>query len=128
MLPREEILQEHLTICDELYALMLEEGKLLRCDGTISEENAVFKKRLLSRLNASVKQLKKINEEPKVEGIRLNELIKATQKKTMKILLLDRENEQLLLKQDFEKQKELTSMPASKRSALAAYAGVENDG
>ena len=98
-----------------MHAFLIKENTILQEKGNTFDQDFIeTKKSLLARLNESLKGLKQINEEPPVEGIKRRELIKAAQNKMMKILLLDRENEQLMLKNDFKEKQDLTSMPVLK--------------
>ncbi|OHE70864.1 MAG: hypothetical protein A2007_04890 [Verrucomicrobia bacterium GWC2_42_7] len=95
----EKIVQDHLDVCEETYALLLEENGLLRhqekgLDSTFLEK----KQLLLEKLEKSVIALQEMNKEKFAKTEKFQNLINATQKKLMKIFLLDRENEQLLLK------------------------------
>ena len=56
------------------------------------------KRNTLQRIDSSLAGLKELNAEGPVRGERSSRLIKSAQNKLMKIFLLDRENEQMLLK------------------------------
>jgi len=96
----EHALQEHLELCDEVFALVREENAHLREKRRAPQEALIERKRGASaRLGESLERLKGLNK----RGLRLRtghlrELHRQCQQRTMKIVMLDRENEQLLLK------------------------------
>lgn len=96
-----EALQSHLTLCDELYQLALEENRFLKQQQRVPETALLDRKRaLLTRLDASLNILKAGSETPpplRSEPGR-KEIIEKAKGKILQILHLDRENEQLLLR------------------------------
>lgn len=95
----EEVIRRHIALCDDALALMLEENRILRNTGNPPDEPFLDRKRsILPRLDESLERLKLIREQDKPLGELARKQIEAAQKKLMKIFLLDRENEQLLLK------------------------------
>jgi len=116
-------LQNYLDLCKEVYNILLKENTLLKTSKEALDEALLqSKKDLLDQLSASIDGLKDINKQPRVEGIHRNQLIKSCQRFIMKILMLNRENEQLVYKKDFNEKKELFTLPPSKLAALEAYA------
>jgi flagellar biosynthesis/type III secretory pathway chaperone len=94
-----EILDQHVEICEELQQILNEENRWLRKKGGPVDDSILNqKRRLLPRLEESLHNLKKLQEETPEIIPALKEKLNAAQNKIMKILLLDRENEQLLLK------------------------------
>ncbi len=94
-----DTLQVHLENCEIAYSLLLEENSLLKREGNPPPDEFLEKKRnLLPRLEESLTALKDLRETGPIRGAQNRKLIDMTQKKLMKIFLLDRENEQLLLK------------------------------
>ena len=94
-----EVVDRHLELCDELLQILNEENRVLRQqnDG-ISDELLERKRSYLPRLDESLAQLKLLQlESPEILPA-VKEKLTAAQNKIMRILLLDRENEQLLLK------------------------------
>ncbi len=92
-------LQDHLENCNIAYALLQEENGILKREGKPPSEEFLEKKRnLLPRLDESLTALKDLRETGLIKGELNRKLIENTQKKLMKIFLLDRENERLLLK------------------------------
>jgi hypothetical protein len=106
----EEVIRAHIVLCDEVLALIMEENRILRNTGAAPQEDFLSRKRLLlPRLDKSVESLKAVRE----SGMRLSDgakrQVEAAQNKLMKIFMIDRENEQLLLK---------ATMPVSKMGAM----------
>lgn len=98
MLP-EEILQNHVDLCDKVYQLMLEENNILKRTNQHPDEAFIERKRsLLPMLDASLENLKSVRTNPAIDNELNQERIQSAQKKLMKIFYLTRENEQLLLK------------------------------
>lgn len=94
-----DIVDRHLDLCDELLELLSEENRMLRHQPSGIDDSLLEQKRkYLPRLDESLAALKRLQEEsPEILPTVREKLISA-QNKTMRILLLDRENEQLLLK------------------------------
>lgn len=96
-----ETLQSHLTLCDELYQLALEENRFLKQQQRVPDADLLDRKRaLLVRLDASLTELKAGAATPpplRPDPLR-KEIIEKARSKLLQILHLDRENEQLLLR------------------------------
>ncbi len=107
--------------CEIAYSLLLEENSILMREGKPPSEEFLKKKRnLLPQLDESLTALKDLRETGPVRGAQNQKLIEDTQKKLMKIFLLDRENEQLLLKMSISLRphsKEMKISPAQLRNA-----------
>ncbi len=99
-----EALQTHLTLCDELYQLALEENRFLKQQQRTPDAGLLDRKRaLLGRLDASLTVLKSGNHTgaPAPAGRpdpARKDVIEKARAKILQILHLDRENEQLLLR------------------------------
>jgi hypothetical protein len=98
-----EALQTHLTLCDELYQLALEENRFLKQQQRVPDNALLDRKRtLLGRLDASLTALKAGNQSPPPASARPDaarkDVIEKARAKILQILHLDRENEQLLLR------------------------------
>lgn len=93
----EQVIREHLKLCEQVHTLLLKENHELKTDGkTTSDEILAEKKSLLPLLDTSLGELKKLSREdfsPFGDG---GELIQKAQNKLMQIFYIDRENEQLL--------------------------------
>lgn len=98
--PHKETLQQHFDLCEEAYALMLEENGILKKKEPMLPSDAFLEKKrnLLNRLEESTKQLKAINKEGQPLSDTSRDLAQQSLNRMMKIFFLDRENEQLLLK------------------------------
>ena len=93
------ILLEHTALCDRTYQLILEENSLLKTGDQPPDENFLERKRnILSYLSVSLSALREHGRNAKSEIPKLRTIIEKAQQIILKTLLLDRENEQLLLK------------------------------
>jgi flagellar biosynthesis/type III secretory pathway chaperone len=99
-------LKEHQVVAQDLFSLVEREGQALR-QGSETTLQPCFadKQALLGRLKDSVAKLKKLrtewtvlSPEHRAEHPEINALLRQTQDLTMKIIMLDRENEQSLLR------------------------------
>jgi hypothetical protein len=89
-----EALQNHLSLCDELHALALEENRFLKQNQRVPDPGLLDRKRaLLSRLDASVDALKAVAGQKQDKTT-----LERAKARILQILHLDRENEQLLLR------------------------------
>jgi hypothetical protein len=103
-----EALQKHLTLCDELHQLVLEENRFLKQQQRVPDAALLDRKRsLLSRLDESLASVKAGNAassatpeaaRPIQRDPARREIIEKSRAKLLQILHLDRENEQLLLR------------------------------
>ncbi len=113
-----EGLNEHLSVCQELLQTVEQEGQALRRAGKPSLfEFFQRKKNLLPRFNQSLDGLRK--HRANWQGLSLDErarwpevgkLLRKNQDLTMKIIVLDRENEQALLRRGLVPPRELPSV------------------
>ena len=101
LIQAEATLARHIELCDETYALLLEENSQLQRSGESTAEALLQRKReLLPHLQESLEGLKAMRSKFQ-GGLRssaMDEKISRAARKLMKIFLIDRENEQLLLK------------------------------
>lgn len=102
-----EILQQHQTLCDELYQLAVEENRFLKQNQRVPDSALLERKRaLLARLDASLAAIKELSAsaDPATAGARskpddaVRAAIEKARGRIMQILHLDRENEQLLFR------------------------------
>ncbi len=115
----EETFDSQLELYDEVYSLLLEENRTLKRTKKAPGQEFLDRKRdTLPRIDSSLAGLKELNDQGPVRGNRSSQLIKSAQNKLMKIFLLDRENEQLLLKYSMPSgiAKQHTRIPAHKIS------------
>lgn len=97
----QEALQNHLSLCDEIYQLALEENRFLKQQQRPPETALLDRKRtLLGRLDESLTALRAgapPSDSRRPDPAR-KEVIEKARAKILQILHLDRENEQLLLR------------------------------
>lgn len=94
-----DLLQRHASLCDEIHALMLAENRLIRTSGRPPHDAFLADKR--SKLAELTRSLEEVRAAQITRGPLTPELraaIEKAQQTILKALLLDRENEQLLLK------------------------------
>lgn len=115
-----EVVDRHLELCDDLLQILNEENRALRHQPAgIGDELLEQKRSYLPKLDESLAQLKQLQlETPEILPAVREKLVSA-QNKIMRILLLDRENEQLLLKSVIPK----ITKPAQSRS-LQSIKGI----
>jgi hypothetical protein len=105
------ILREHLELCGELHALLLEENRVMRTSNAPPSEELLARKReFLPRLDASLEKLKAINAAGAALTREESAAVQEGRNRLMQVLMLDRENERLLLK---------ASLPAPLKAAFA---------
>src|SRR5471032_1583417 len=91
-----DLLERHLALCDELHQLALEENRFLSRERRPPDEAARERKRALAaRLDASLAEIRALPLPPGTHG---GNLLERARERTLQILHLDRENEQLLLR------------------------------
>jgi hypothetical protein len=113
-------LRLHFTLCQEILAVIEREGQTLRRpDHPSLFESYQLKKTLLPRLNQSLDALRKhrinwqrFSMDERARHPEIGMLLRQNQDLTMKIILLDRENEQCLLRRGLVPPREL---PAANR-------------
>ncbi len=95
----EEALEEHMEACEHAYQVMLEENRLLKADGATLTDDFLDKKRdALTRLDNALTTIRDLSGTPGKMSAGNRAAIQKTQQIVLKALLLDRENEQWLLK------------------------------
>jgi hypothetical protein len=115
----EEVIRSHIMLCDDVLALIMEENRILRSTGAPPQEDFLDRKRtLLPRLDKSVEEIKAVRESGVPIGDTARHSIEVAQNKLMKIFMLDRENEQLLLK---------ATMPVAKMGAMPVIRKIQPD-
>ncbi|MGD1085880.1 MAG: hypothetical protein ABSA47_14180 [Verrucomicrobiota bacterium] len=118
--PKEMIqeLESHLTICRELLAIAEGESQALRrADPPSLFEFYQLKKNLLPRLNQTLDSLRKhrvkwqsLSSDERARHPQIGPLLRRNQDLAMKFILLDRENEQGLLRRGLVPVRELPSV------------------
>jgi hypothetical protein len=93
-----EALQEHQKLCDELYALTLEENRFLQQHQQAPDAALLGRKRaMLDRLDETLTALRTVPKQTSPNQAH-REALEKTRSRILQILQLDRENEQLLLR------------------------------
>jgi hypothetical protein len=114
-----QTLTEHLTLCDELHQLCIEENRILKQQRHAPDAAWRERKQALAvRFEASLQSLRN---HPHAEGEHGGELLERTKQRSLQILHLDRENEQLLLRCSLAPARPETPQPISSAGALKAY-------
>lgn len=95
----QSILEEHTGLCEQAYQLILDENYLLKRDGHLPDESFLAKKRrFLSSFSESLSALRERQPEFISDLPKCRIMIEKAQQIILKTLLVDRENEQFLLK------------------------------
>mgnify|MGYP004063503737 FL=1 len=110
----ERILKEHIRLCSDMHELFIEEGRIMRSTGLPPDEAFLkSKETFLPILEKGLQLLKRINDDPNSFPRGLESLVEEARSKVMKLMMLDRENERLLLK---------TSLPPKMKAAYGKAA------
>ncbi len=114
----EDILKNHHKLCDDIYQILLEENAYLKKTGNHPKEELMQKKEnLLSRLDVSLADIKKIGTDPAIGNEVFQEKIQVVQNKIMKIFYLMKENEQLLFKSALSRRSVSESNASEKKTS-----------
>ena len=113
-----EELNTHLAVCRELLAVAQGEAQALRCDDPPSLfQFCRQKKNLLPRLNQTLDSLRKLrvqwqslSSDERARHPQIGPLLRRNQDMAMKFILLDRENEQGLLRRGLVPARQLPSV------------------
>jgi hypothetical protein len=108
----QETLSHHHQICSELHTLALDENRHLRLNQCApDEEHTARKRELLAKLEESVTALQGL---PPERDPALKEIIEKARDRTLQIMELNRENEQLLLRSSLKPpETQAPAMPAA---------------
>lgn len=95
-----DLIWSHSTLCEEVYNLLLDENRILRGSGELEGSGLLDKKRmLLNALDNSLQQMRQAARAAVVvKTPALRSVATKAQRVLLKAMLLDKENEQLLLK------------------------------
>ncbi|MGF1484223.1 MAG: hypothetical protein ACFBZ8_07660 [Opitutales bacterium] len=117
-------LRHHLALCDEVYRILQAENTMLRREGRLPDTEILQRKeKLLGVLEDSLRQLRSLNALGKKAGSAdERELLRLVQRKLMKILHLDRENERLLLPCTMPQHSRRAAQPFTTNCIQTAYA------
>jgi len=98
--PVVDLIWSHGTLCEEVYSLLLEENRILRGAGELEKSGVLDRKRML--LNALDTSLQQMRQAARSIAVAKTPVLKTVATKAQRVLLkamlLDKENEQLLLK------------------------------
>lgn len=92
------LLEQYSDLCDEVEGFMRDENTDLRCQGTDGAEWVDRKKVIIEHLDVLLQQIRAEAFSDVLNPSPLKELRDQVMKKLLKLLLLSRENEHLLLK------------------------------
>ena len=99
-----ESLNTHTALCDEIYDLMIEENRHLRSSGKPPADALLGRKStLLGTLSFSLERIRAALAQSVPTSAEIRQAVQRAQQTILKALLLDRENEQLLLKCTMQK-------------------------
>ena len=94
-----EIIASHLSLCDEVYKLLLEENTWLKTEKTPPTMDFLNRKKaILPKLDESLLLFKKLKPELFSPFDDTKQLVKDSHSKLLQIFYIDRENEDLLVK------------------------------
>ncbi len=95
-----DLIHSHSLLCEEVYNLLLDENRILRGSGMLEEGGVLEKKRmLLKALDDSLQEMRLAARASAVsKSTALRSVANKAQQVLLKAMLLDKENEQLLLK------------------------------
>ena len=123
----EQVLRDHLALCRELLAIIERENRSLHGPGPHDlEEFTQARKSLLPRLSQAYKKLKEVgftwqqlNSAERERHAELSALIRQNQDLIMKVVLLDRENEQAMLRRGLVPSAQLPSVNRQRPNYVA---------
>lgn len=94
-----QTLESHIDLCEQVYTFVLEENRLFKQTGKAPDETFLERKRaFLGQLDESIQRIRQAAAIHTARTPQHRALIDKAQQTVLKTLLLDRENEQLLLK------------------------------
>ena len=110
-------LETHKALCEDILTLTEDEGSSLRAEGTVrAPDSAPLRKKFLAELTHSLNKIREhrmtwLQLEPAVrqDHPEISELLRENQNLIMKILVLDRGNEQALLRKGLVPNKHVPS-------------------
>lgn len=98
MMNAREFLEKYAQFCDEIHAMTQEENERLRASRPLDEAFLGAKRELRERLAFALEQLRTVQPADAADRPAVRDLKARVQQKLLKVLLLNRETEQLLLK------------------------------
>ena len=112
-------LEQYSTLCDELDLYMHEENSHLRASGNDQEILVDRKRRILAKLEDGLNFLRMAGPVKSADHAASSEIRKRVLAKILKLLLLSRESEQLLLKNSVRSTPRVEATPTPARLATA---------
>lgn len=94
-----ETIQKHHEVCEEIYRVMLDLNRTLKTGAATPEDSILDRQRtMLGTLERSLSEIRAHGASGETRVPQVRAAMERCQRTVMKALLLDRENEQLLLK------------------------------
>jgi hypothetical protein len=119
------LLENYSCLCDEVEGFMRDENTDLRCFGTDGSEWVERKKSIIGHVDSLLQQMRDEAFRDVLQPGPVRELRDQVMKKLLKLLLLSRENEHLLLKNSLPHRFLPASLPARPASIREAYQSFE---
>lgn len=120
-----ELLNQYSGLCDEVEDFMRNENTDLRCNGSDGSGWVEKKKTIIEHIDTLLQQLRQESFHDPLHLGPVRELRDQLMKKLLKLLLLSRENEQLLLKNSMPRRINQAFPTASSRAVRGAYQTAE---
>jgi hypothetical protein len=120
-----ELLDNYSCLCDEVEGFMRDENTDLRCNGTDGSEWVGRKKSIIGHVDSLLQQMRGEAFRDVLHPGPVREMRDQVMKKLLKLLLLSRENEHLLLKNSLPRRFIPVSLPVRPGSIREAYQSVE---
>ena len=115
----ESVLAQHLNLCEETYELLVAENRYLKQNGQPPDSDFLNQKQqLLLRFEIAHRAIAQAD---RLQARQLRASIEKAQQVVLKTLLLDRENEQLLLKCALGPKPKIAPPPASSTQVQKIY-------
>lgn len=120
-----ELLENYTCLCDEVEGFMRDENTDLRCQGSDGSGWVDRKKLIIGHIDSLLHQMRKEAFSDVLHPGPVRELRDQVMKKLLKLLLLSRENEHLLLKNSLPQRFNPVRLPAHLSAIRGAYQNAE---
>ena len=120
-----ELLDQYSSLCDHVDGFMRDENTDLRCNGSDGSGWVDRKKSIIGHIDILLRQMKNENLSGSLNSGPIRELRDQVMKKLLKLLLLSRENEHLLLKNSMPGRLVPSFPPVHSGAIRSAYQNVE---
>jgi hypothetical protein len=120
-----KLLENYSCLCDEVEGFMRDENTDLRCNGTDGSEWVGRKKSIIGHIESLLQQMRDEAFHDVLHPGPIREMRDQVMKKLLKLLLLSRENEHLLLKNSLPHRFTPVTLPARPGSIREAYQSVK---